>query len=435
VPAPVPVAVDYSAGTPGADGKTLLYGTAAPMTQGVDGDFYINTTTNSIYGPKAGGAWPAGVSLGGPSGASDFAELGGVPADNAALAEALALKALTTDLPNDYEIASAEGRRLIASMKAEWIPNAGMFYFATTKPLAGQITVKTSTGYARIIDARGGISTGGGTGVAANSFTLSVPFGGSHRAFAVVSTASLTGTTRSGDITYLGLGSSYNNQLTAIDVASATALTFLTCYGNQLTELNVSANTALTYLACHSNQLKSLNVSNNTALTSLECYSNQLTALDVSTNTALTNLSCGTNQLTALDVSTNLALTNLSCGTNQLTALDVSANTALTNLSCGTNQLTALDVSTNLALTSITGNNNQLTGLNDVINTSLTTLNLQNNLLTTAAVDQILVDLDALNVDGQFVVLNGTGNGAASATGVAAAAGLVTDGWSPVAYN
>ena len=393
VPAPVPVAVDYSAGTPGADGKTLLYGTAAPMTQGVDGDFYINTTTNSIYGPKAGGAWPAGVSLGGPSGASDFAELGGVPADNAALAEALALKALTTDLPNDYEIASAEGRRLIASMKAEWNPNAGMFYFATTKPLAGQITVKTSTGYARIIDARGGISTGGGTGVAANSFTLSVPFGGSHRAFAVVSTASLTGTTRSGDITYLGLGSSYNNQLTAIDVASATALTFLTCYGNQLTELNVSANTALTYLACHSNQLKSLNVSNNTALTSLECYSNQLTALDVSTNTALTNLSCGTNQLTALDVSTNLALT------------------------------------------SITGNNNQLTGLNDVINTSLTTLNLQNNLLTTAAVDQILVDLDALNVDGQFVVLNGTGNGAASATGVAAAAGLVTDGWSPVAYN
>jgi hypothetical protein len=38
-------------------------------------------------------------------------------------------------------------------------------------------------------------------------------------------------------------------------------------------------------------------------------------------------------------------------------------------------------------------------------------------------------------VDGNGVYLGGTGNGAASATGVAAAAGLVTDGWSPVAYN
>lgn len=56
-------------GDPGADGNTVLYGTAAPTTEGVDGDFYIRTTTNYIYGPKASGAWPAGVSLVGPTGA------------------------------------------------------------------------------------------------------------------------------------------------------------------------------------------------------------------------------------------------------------------------------------------------------------------------------------------------------------------------------
>lgn len=57
-------------GDPGADGNTVLYGTAAPTTEGVDGDFYIRTTTNYIYGPKASGAWPAGVSLIGPTGAT-----------------------------------------------------------------------------------------------------------------------------------------------------------------------------------------------------------------------------------------------------------------------------------------------------------------------------------------------------------------------------
>lgn len=44
-------------------GATMLYGTAAPTTEGVDGDYYIRTTTNYIYGPKANGVWPAGTWL------------------------------------------------------------------------------------------------------------------------------------------------------------------------------------------------------------------------------------------------------------------------------------------------------------------------------------------------------------------------------------
>jgi hypothetical protein len=36
----------------------------------VDGDFYINTATNTLFGPKLSGVWPSGVSLVGPTGAT-----------------------------------------------------------------------------------------------------------------------------------------------------------------------------------------------------------------------------------------------------------------------------------------------------------------------------------------------------------------------------
>ena len=58
---------DGADGAAGADGKTILYGTSDPTTQGVDGDFYINTTTDYVFGPKSG-TWPAGTSMIGPPG-------------------------------------------------------------------------------------------------------------------------------------------------------------------------------------------------------------------------------------------------------------------------------------------------------------------------------------------------------------------------------
>jgi hypothetical protein len=52
------------AGPTGPAGTSLLYGSVAPSgSTGSDGDFYINTTTNYLYGPKASGAWPAGTPL------------------------------------------------------------------------------------------------------------------------------------------------------------------------------------------------------------------------------------------------------------------------------------------------------------------------------------------------------------------------------------
>ncbi len=59
------------AGPPGADGKTVLNGAGTPDGGiGVDGDFYIDTDADAIYGPKTAGAWGSSTSLIGPAGAN-----------------------------------------------------------------------------------------------------------------------------------------------------------------------------------------------------------------------------------------------------------------------------------------------------------------------------------------------------------------------------
>jgi hypothetical protein len=56
-------------GPAGTPGNTVLYGSGPPAAAtGVNGNFYIDTTANFIYGPKAAGVWPAGTSLIGPQG-------------------------------------------------------------------------------------------------------------------------------------------------------------------------------------------------------------------------------------------------------------------------------------------------------------------------------------------------------------------------------
>lgn len=61
--------IDGLDGLDGLDGKTILNGIIDPITTiGDDGDFYINTASNKIFGPKSGGVWPLGVSLIGPAG-------------------------------------------------------------------------------------------------------------------------------------------------------------------------------------------------------------------------------------------------------------------------------------------------------------------------------------------------------------------------------
>ena len=59
------------AGAPGTNGRTVLSGVVPPVPAlGADGDFYIDTAASLLYGPKAAGAWPAGVDLHGAAGAA-----------------------------------------------------------------------------------------------------------------------------------------------------------------------------------------------------------------------------------------------------------------------------------------------------------------------------------------------------------------------------
>jgi hypothetical protein len=64
-----PTGATGAAGPAGTNGTAVLNGNTNPTAgTGVNGDFYINTATNTLYGPKANGAWPAGVSLVGSQG-------------------------------------------------------------------------------------------------------------------------------------------------------------------------------------------------------------------------------------------------------------------------------------------------------------------------------------------------------------------------------
>lgn len=52
------------------DGKTILNGSGVPSGgTGADGDFYIDTTADAIYGPKTAGAWGSATALGNRYGA------------------------------------------------------------------------------------------------------------------------------------------------------------------------------------------------------------------------------------------------------------------------------------------------------------------------------------------------------------------------------
>lgn len=56
-------------GVAGADGRTIYNGSGAPSAGlGANGDFYIDNTAHTIYGPKTAGAWGSATSLIGPTG-------------------------------------------------------------------------------------------------------------------------------------------------------------------------------------------------------------------------------------------------------------------------------------------------------------------------------------------------------------------------------
>lgn len=55
---------DGTNGVNGSDGNTILSGNSAPqLSQGKAGDFFINLTSMTFYGPKTSSSWGSGISL------------------------------------------------------------------------------------------------------------------------------------------------------------------------------------------------------------------------------------------------------------------------------------------------------------------------------------------------------------------------------------
>lgn len=72
-------------GIKGSDGATILSGTVAPIASlGKIGDFYLRTSNSVLYGPKTAEGWGTGVSLKGATGAAGSKILSGtaIPAAN-----------------------------------------------------------------------------------------------------------------------------------------------------------------------------------------------------------------------------------------------------------------------------------------------------------------------------------------------------------------
>lgn len=113
-----------NAGDPGADGHSVLSGSIPPTNSvGANGDFYINTSTWTIYGPKAAGVWPSGHSLIGPGGAGSGDVVGPASATDHGIAT---FNSTTGKLIQDSPVTITSSGLITAPKIGSIIP----FYFA-----------------------------------------------------------------------------------------------------------------------------------------------------------------------------------------------------------------------------------------------------------------------------------------------------------------
>jgi len=147
--------------------------------------------------------------------------------------------------------------------------------------------------------------------------------------------------------------------LTELDVSENTALAALHCDGNVLKTLDLRVRTGE---EVSTEDGDGTGMSPNEKLKILSCDANELTALDLSQAPALTKLSCKDNALTSLDLTACPALEELDCSGNALSRLDVGGNEALQELSCQRNPLKALNISFNPKLLKLTGEEPSVSG-------------------------------------------------------------------------
>jgi len=256
-------------------------------------------------------------------------------------------------------IMSKVGEQLIASLKVTRQANAGTAHFATSKTTSGTIIVRTSTGYARLINSDGSLGTQAGTGSAGSNITLTIPASGLHRALGVLSVAN-AGSLQSGSITQLDL--SYHN-LTTFAGTGLSELTTLTLNNNNLTTFSGTGMSELTELNLANNNLTTFSGTLLSKLTLLALSNNNLTTFSGIGMSALTELILNNNNLTTFSNTGLSALTELSLEGNNLTTFSGTGLSALRLLYLDDNNLTTFAGTGLSALINLYLNNNNLTSI------------------------------------------------------------------------
>lgn len=80
--------LDGADGQDGADANTILTGTVNPTTEGVNGDLYYNTVTQTLFGPKTAGVWGAGTVLKGADGIDGIDGVDGIDGNDGVTGDA-----------------------------------------------------------------------------------------------------------------------------------------------------------------------------------------------------------------------------------------------------------------------------------------------------------------------------------------------------------
>lgn len=248
-----------------------------------------------------------------------------------------------------------------------------------------------------------------GTALSINAYdqasTLYLAFAGTQfTTLNLTNSAVLTSFDIAEDIQLTKLVASGNPNVTAVDLSTLTALTYLDLNACGLTALNVDSNINLETLYCSNNKIAALNLDNNVELVLFNSSDNQLSTLRVTNNTLLQNVDVSNNNLVNINVRQNLALQRLVVSGNaDITALALGYNKSLQILKASNTGLTDIDLSSNTSLRSLTLKDCSALNILDLTaNTALAELYLTRTPITTLDVSNNIA-LTALNVSGTSI--------------------------------
>jgi hypothetical protein len=133
-------------GSNGVDGKTVRSGSGVPDSGlGVDGDFYINTAANTIYGPKTSGSWGSSTSIVGPQGSQGTQGIQGIQGATGAAGSDASVTKVNVEAVLTGEISShTHAAGAVSRAQAECI--CSDFYSANANTIVGITGAANSSG-------------------------------------------------------------------------------------------------------------------------------------------------------------------------------------------------------------------------------------------------------------------------------------------------